>query len=245
MRTLYVDVSKKHVRMFFIVDEVVNGLKMVGMPEGAIVDTELVNADFVHHQIKTYTKKMLIKDMVIIAHIKPIVRFISYPQAMTNKDIKNELLHNMEDYLPIDLGDYTTGYTVVSKGDKIKVQLVTAKTRVLESYIKIAKYKKIRAIHANVLFVSNYIANRDKGNIVVGVTYGDTVLLQFLKDGASTMFAQCDYTNMDRLFSSFTDVYGRLLLERAYFAEGIKEVLVDYLKSKGDITVISGELYEL
>ncbi|MCL1994979.1 MAG: hypothetical protein FWG63_02110 [Defluviitaleaceae bacterium] len=205
-----------------------------------INDSRTIHFTYKNYKITIITETKKIRKANLIINPPALVRFATYP------DLKETHLHKLiqnsiQDYFSVNLYEYTTDYRILGNGTTM---LVAVKTDAIEEYINRAGVSVQRVdLYQN--FASTYIGNYDKGNIVLATIKGGEVVLQFMEKGLPTSVIDCDYTNLERIFSPYVSLDGISTIERAYLPKTTLPALIDYLQTMGLECVMFDEIYDL
>ena len=186
--------------------------------------------------IENFTKKRA----RLIINPPALVRFVFYPN-LSKKHLHCVVQNSLQEHFPVDLKEYTTDYRVLSTG---ATMLVAVKTSSIEEYIRRAGINVLGVdLHQN--FAGKYIANWDRQNIMLGTSRGHDIVLQFMENGQPTAITNCDYTNLERIFSPYISIEGKAVIERAYLPKTADPVLPQYLHKIGVQAIMFEEVYDL
>lgn len=248
--TLYVEVSNSYIKLCFINRN--NSIKdyiSISLIKDAIQNDKVINTGYFESILKDYISKSgyLFNKVILIINVEAILRFVSYPYV-NQKDLKSTIHYSLKDYLLVDLSLYTTDYRIISYNeDNIEVLLVCVKTEIIESYIKVFENLKIsiNVIDLYQNFISTYLAKKDKGKYIIGVSQKDKILIQFIEKGKYNYIKDIDNTDITRIFSQHINLNGDIDIQRAYLSIDVDKDLIKFLDHKGVDIIYIKSLFNL
>lgn len=123
--------------------------------------------------------------VVALPENQVFMRIIKVPE-MSDKDLKNSIQFEAEQYIPLPLKEVSLSYQKID-GDfedkgKINVQLVAARKTVLEKYIELLKRAKLtpRALEPETLSIGRTLGDSEQfplATIIVNVGYTNTLIV--------------------------------------------------------------------
>jgi len=112
-------------------------------------------------------------------------RVINIP-AMSEKELKNSIKYEAEQYIPLPLDKVNLSYQIIDPDfrdkNKMKIQLIAAKKDVLNNYVKILKKADLvpKAIEPETMALARLLGDTKEnpvGSLIVDVGYAESVIL--------------------------------------------------------------------
>jgi len=228
--TLYIEILESYINIRVIDKrDVIKTYINIQLPEGIIENGKVKNSSYIEKAITEHmsTVKEKYNKAVLVVDVYAIMRFADFPN-LENKKLISAVQYSFAEHFPVDLSLYTTDYRkIYQTEDKSRILLLSIEKDIVYSYLSIFENINIRldVIDAYSNFISLYLGEYDKGNIVVGILRGNNIIIQFIENGELNHIQESSYTDLDFLFRGVD-------IERAYLPEGTKEEMINFLSSQ-------------
>ncbi len=139
---------KKNKRKFYV-----KKATSVKIPEGSIVNGLIEDVTVVANVIREALKsnKIKAKDVVfIISSNKLITREVSFPD-LPEKKLTPLIKMNSDEYFPVNLRDYTIGYSILEHIEEdneklVRTSIAVVPNEIVESYVEVGKILKLKVL---------------------------------------------------------------------------------------------------